>query len=85
VTDAETTNAETTNAADQRLALSELGAQSGWRRNEYQRVDVYVRGIHHVHAIWRDAAVLNGGSHYEDAVLMSYTRDLAKVRSWLAK
>lgn len=74
-----------TAATDQRDALAQLAEQRGWQRKQYERVDVYIRGIFHVHAIWRDSQVLNGGSHHEDTVLMSYTRDLAKVQSWLAR
>lgn len=72
-------------ATDERTALSQLAEQRGWQRKEYERVDVYLRGLFHVHAIWRDANKLNGGSHHEDSVLLTYTRDLAKVQSWLAK
>ncbi|ORV45520.1 hypothetical protein AWC02_13200 [Mycolicibacter engbaekii] len=72
-------------ATDAREALSETAAQQGWRRTRRERVDIYNRGIYHVHAIWRDDNILNGGSHYEDAVLLVHTTDLAKVRSWLGR
>lgn len=74
-----------TTATDERAALAELAEQLGWQRSEYERADVYVRGMHRVHAVWRDPGVLNGGSHYEDSVLMSYTRESAKVRGWLTR
>ncbi|HET9876208.1 MAG TPA: hypothetical protein VFQ37_10640 [Mycobacterium sp.] len=74
-----------TTATDTRQELSQLAEQSGWQRREHDRVDVYLRGRYRVHAIWRDSSVLNGGSHYEDDALLSYTRDLAKLQGWLAK
>lgn len=80
-----TVNHAKTTATDERQALSQLAEQSGWQRKEYERVDVYIRGIYQVRAIWRDAGKLNGGSHHEDTELMSYTRDLAKIQGWLAK
>ncbi|MCV7314149.1 hypothetical protein [Mycolicibacter longobardus] len=74
-----------TTATDAREALSERAEQSGWRRTQRERVDIYSRGVYHVHAIWRDSGTLNGGSHYEDSILLTYTTDLAKVQSWLAR
>lgn len=74
-----------TTGTDQRQALAQFAEQSGWQRNEYERVDVYLRGRYHVHAMWRDATVLNGGSYHEDSVLLSYTREVAKVQGWLGK
>lgn len=74
-----------TTATDERQTLSRLAEQLGWQRKEYERVDVYIRGLYNVHVMWRDASKLNGGSHHEDTVLLSYTRDLAKIQGWLAK
>lgn len=74
-----------TTATDARTALAEVAEQLGWQRKKYDRVDVYIRGLYQVHAMWRDSRVLNGGSHHEDSVLLSYTRDLAKLQGWLAK
>lgn len=74
-----------TTATDERQALSEFGEQFGWRRKEHDRADIYMRGASHVHVMWRDPGVLNGGSHYEDSVLLAYTRNLAKIQGWLAK
>lgn len=74
-----------TTATDTRQELSQLAEQSGWQCREHDRADVYLRGRYRVHAIWRDGRVLNGGSHYEDGVLLSYTRDLTKLRGWLTK
>lgn len=70
---------------NERQALSQLAERLGWQRKEYERVDVYIRGLYNVHVIWRDAGKLNGGSHHEDSVLLAYTRDLAKIQGWLAK
>lgn len=72
-------------ATDTRQELSQLAEQQGWQRNEHDRVDVYLRGRYRAHAIWRDAAVLNGGALYEDGILLSYSRDLAKVQGWLGR
>lgn len=74
-----------TTATDAREALSERAEQFGWRRTARERVDIYGRGIYQVHAIWRDSSTLNGGSHYEDSVLLAYTTELAKIQSWLAR
>ena len=74
-----------TTATDKRQSLADLAEGLGWQRREHQRVDVYSRGLFQVHAIWRDADRLNGGSHHEDSVMLAYTRDLAKLQGWLAK
>ncbi len=74
-----------TTATDERQALAELAEQSGWQRKEYQRVDVYIRGLFHVHVVWGGQNTVSGGSHHEDSVMLSYTRDLGKIQSWLAK
>jgi len=80
-------NTETgeTTATDVRQALSEQAEQLGWRRTKRERVDIYSRGVFHVHAIWRDSATVNGGAHYEDSILLAYTTDLGKLQSWLAR
>lgn len=74
-----------TTANDVRQGLSDQAEQLGWRRTRRDRVDIYNRGLFHVHAIWRDSGTLNGGAHYEDSVLLAYTADLGKVQSWLAR
>ncbi|MEB3030585.1 hypothetical protein [[Mycobacterium] nativiensis] len=74
-----------TTATDVRHALAEQAEQLGWQRTQRERVDIYSRGIFHVHAIWRDSSTVNGGSHYEDSVLLAYTTDLGKIQIWLAK
>jgi hypothetical protein len=74
-----------TTATDERQTLSQLADHLGWQRNEYERVDIFIRGLHHVHVTWQGGDTISGGSHHEDATLLAYTRDLAKVKSWLAK
>lgn len=74
-----------TTATDARQALAAQAEQLGWQRTQRERVDVYNRGIFHVHAIWRDSGTVNGGAHYEDSVLLAYTSALAKIESWLAR
>lgn len=74
-----------TTATDLRQTLAEQAEQAGWARTRRERVDIYSRGLFHVHAIWRDSCTLNGGAYYEDSVLLTYTTDLAKIQSWLAK
>ncbi len=77
-------NSKTT-ATDVRQTLSEQADQLGWQRTQRERVDIYRRGLFHVHAIWRDSGTVNGGAYYEDSVLLAYTTDLSKIQSWLAK
>ncbi|BBY35558.1 hypothetical protein BST33_04145 [Mycolicibacter minnesotensis] len=72
-------------ATDVRATLSETAEQHGWRRTQRERVDIYSRGIYHVHAIWRDSSTLNGGAHYEDSILLTYTTELPKTLGWLAR
>lgn len=81
----ETSETSETTATEVRQALAEQAEQLGWQRTQRERVDIYRRGIYHVHAIWRDAGTVNGGAHYEEAVLLAYTNDLAKIQSWLAR
>ncbi|ORW23855.1 hypothetical protein AWC18_03985 [Mycolicibacter nonchromogenicus] len=74
-----------TTATDARESLSEKAEQQGWQRTRRERVDVYGRGIYQVHAIWRDNTTMNGGARYEDAILLAYTTEPAKLQSWLAR
>lgn len=74
-----------TTATDARQALAEQAEQLGWQRTQRERVDIYRRGVFHVHAIWRDSGTVNGGGHYEDSVLLAYTTDLAKLQIWLSR
>lgn len=74
-----------TTATDERQALSQLADQLGWQRKWRERVDIYDRGPYRVNVMWRGTSVVNGGAHYDDAGLLTYSRDLAKIQSWLAK
>lgn len=74
-----------TTATDVRRTLAEQAEQLGWQRTRRERVDIYGRGVFHVHAIWRDDSTVNGGAHYEDSVLLAYGTDLGKIQSWLAR
>ena len=74
-----------TTATDERQTLASLADELGWQRRQYERVDVYNRGVHQVQVVWRGGDVVNGAAHYEDLILMTTTRDLGKIRSWLAK
>ncbi|MBS9532744.1 hypothetical protein KIH27_03980 [Mycobacterium sp. M1] len=74
-----------TDTAVKRQALAEQAAQFGWQRTQRERVDVYNRGVYQVQAIWRDDDTVNGGSHYEDTILLTFTREYDKIRGWLAK
>ena len=79
------TETSETTATDARQTLSEQAEQHGWQRTRRDRVDVYGRGVYHVHAIWRDDSTLNGGAHYEDSILLTYTTEFSRVQSWLAR
>lgn len=72
-------------AIDVRQALCEVAEELGWQRTRRERVDIYRRGIFHLHAIWRDDSFLNGGALYEDLIMLSYSSDLARLKSWLAR
>jgi len=74
-----------TTATDVRHTLSEQAEKLGWRRTRRERVDIYSRGVFHVHALWRDRSTVNGGAQYEDSILLNYTTDLAKIQIWLSK
>jgi hypothetical protein len=70
---------------DERQALSEAGEEKGWRRRESDRVDIFIRGRYRVRVIWRGADAISGASLFDDEMYEGYTRDLAKVRTWLKK
>jgi hypothetical protein len=70
-------------SVDEREALHQLGEQSGWRRKEYDHIDVYVRGATRVRVIWRGTSAISGGSLFQDDVLATYTRELSTVNGWL--
>jgi hypothetical protein len=68
-----------------RHELAEQAEQLGWQRTQRERVDIFRRGVFHVHAIWGDGGAVKGGALYEDSILFAYTTELAKVQSWLTK
>lgn len=74
-----------TTAIDQRESLAQLAQERGWQRNTRERVDVYIRGLYHVHLIWNGNGEISGASHHEDSVLIAYTRDLGKAQTWLGR
>jgi hypothetical protein len=73
------------NEVDERQALVQAAEQSGWRRRELDRTDIYFRGGTRIQVLWRGTSAISGSSLYQDDVLFSYTRDLATVSGWLAK
>ncbi|GAY13913.1 hypothetical protein [Mycobacterium sp. shizuoka-1] len=70
---------------DERQALSEAGEERGWQRRESGRVDVFLRDRYRVRVIWQGTDVISGASFFDNEMYELYTRDLAKVRSWLKK
>jgi hypothetical protein len=70
---------------DERRALSEAGEERGWHRRESDRVDVFIRDKYRVRVIWQGAGAISGASFFDDQFYEGYTRDLAKVRTWLKK
>jgi hypothetical protein len=70
---------------DERQALSEAGEEKGWHRRESDRVDIYHRDRYRVRVIWQGSETISGASFFADEMYEAYTRDLAKVRTWLKK
>ena len=70
-------------SVDEREALHQLAEQSGWRRKEYDHIDVYLRAATRVRVIWRGTSAISGASLYQDDVLATYTRELSTVNGWL--
>jgi hypothetical protein len=52
------TKTSETTATDVRQALAEQAEQLGWQRTRRERIDIYRRGIIHVHAVWRDSVTI---------------------------
>ena len=71
--------------ADERLALSEAGEEKGWHKRELGRTDVFIRDRYRVRVIWQGAGAISGASLFDNEMYEGYTRDLAKVRTWLKK
>jgi hypothetical protein len=72
-------------AVDQRQEQNQLAEQAGWRRNDLDRVDVYMRGDTRIRVIWRGTDAISGATLYQDDVMMTYTRDVPTVNSWLKR
>jgi hypothetical protein len=70
---------------DERKALSEAGDEKSWHRRELGRTDVYIRDRYRVRVIWQGADAISGASFFDNEMYEGYTRDLAKVRTWLKK
>jgi deoxyribodipyrimidine photolyase-like uncharacterized protein len=69
-------------AANDRQALSEVAEQSGWRRRQVDRTDFYRRGLRQIELLFTEDK-LNGGTLYEDLHLLTYTRSMSTIESWL--
>lgn len=70
---------------DERQSLSEAGDEKGWHRREAGRVDIYNRDRYRVRVIWQGNGAISGASFFDNEMYETYTRDLAKVRTWLKK
>jgi hypothetical protein len=62
-----------------------LAEQAGWQHRDADRSDYYLRRPERVHVIWQGNHAISGGVLYRDGILMSLTRDLDTVRSWLKR
>jgi len=72
-------------AADERQGQQQLAEQTGWRRNDLGRVDLYLRGDTRVRVIWRGDDAISGATLTQDDVMMTYSRDLPTVNGWLKR
>jgi hypothetical protein len=72
-------------AVDQRQEQGKLAEEAGWRRNELERVDVYLRGDTRVRVVWQGTDTISGATLVQDDVMMTYTRDLPTVNGWLKR
>ena len=59
--------------------------QAGWQHRDADRSDYYLRRPERVHIVWQGSHAISGGVLYKDGILMSMTRDLDTVRSWLKR
>ena len=69
---------------DERQDLQHVAEEHGWHHRELDRTDVYKKGPHGVEAFFT-SDTMQGGTLYEDLVLVTHTRDVAKVKGWLKK
>ncbi|BBY58565.1 hypothetical protein [Mycolicibacterium sarraceniae] len=70
---------------DERQTLAEASEERGWHRRESDRVDIYRRDRYRVRVIWQGPQTISGASLFDNEMYETYTRDLAKVRTWLKK
>ena len=69
----------------ERDEVSHLAAEAGWQHRDADRSDYYSRRPERVHIVWQGSDAISGGVLYRDGILMSLTRDLDTVRSWLKR
>lgn len=72
-------------SVDERRELQQLAESGGWRRNDLGRVDLYMRGDTRVRVLWRGDDAISGATIMQDDVMMTYTRELPTVSSWLKR
>lgn len=72
-------------AVDERAEVSDVAMQAGWQHRDSDRADYYTREPERVRVIWQGREGVSGGALYRDGILMSTTRDLDTVRSWLQR
>jgi hypothetical protein len=70
---------------DERQAISAAGEEKGWQHRELGRTDVFFRDRYRVRVVWQGANTISGASFFDNQMYEAYTRDLAKVRTWLKK
>ncbi|MGV0992212.1 MAG: hypothetical protein ACOYB7_08140 [Mycobacterium sp.] len=71
---------------DERQALAKLGAEYGWKLLlSSERTDAFGRGNVRVRVIWQDTEKISGAVYFEDEMYENYSRELAKVQSWLKR
>ncbi|MDT5008820.1 MAG: hypothetical protein QOH57_437 [Mycobacterium sp.] len=71
-------------ATSDRQTLSELAERSGWRRKQVDRTDFYRRGVRQLEVLFTEDT-LNGGTLFEDLHLLTYTRDISTIQSWMTR
>jgi hypothetical protein len=67
----------------ERGEVSQLAAQAGWQHRDADRSDYYLRRPERVHIVWQGSQAISGGALYRDNILMSVSRELDTVKSWL--
>jgi hypothetical protein len=72
-------------ATDERQDLHQFAEDLGWRYRDSDRTDIYSRGTTRIQVLWRGKSAISGASLYRDDVLMSYTRELATAKEWMAR